>query len=266
MMDEEPAPVTPAAPAVPEPSAAGPAESPAAAGSGPERYGFAPLNAVEARILGALVEKQLTTPEYYPLTLNALTAACNQKNNRAPVVEYDEKTVVRGLDSLREKKLACLVTLAGGRVPKYEHRLGERIHLSGPAELAILCELLLRGPQTAGELRSRADRMHPFPALEAVQQTVDALAARPAPLVLKLPRLPGHKEPRCMHLLAGAPDLPTLSFQEAGAGVAPAAEPARAAVAAEDARLAEMAAELAALRREVAELKAAFDLFKSQFG
>src|SRR5712691_11490008 len=142
-----------------------------------------PLHSIEVRVLGALLEKDLTTPEYYPLTLNALQNACNQKSSREPVVNYDETTVVQGLDLLRQKQLVLKVSGAGHRVEKYSHRLGETLNL-GRRELALLCVLMLRGPQTVGELRGRTERMHDFEDLEEVERCLEVLAARdPDPLV-----------------------------------------------------------------------------------
>lgn len=226
----------------------------------PEAYGFAALTPSEARVLGCLLEKQMTTPEYYPLTLNALVAACSQKNNRAPVVEYDDKTVVRALDSLRDKKIVWMVTTSGGRVPKYDQRLGERLFVTQTADLAVLCELLVRGPQTAGELRTRAERMHRFANVEETQALLDALAGRGVPLVVRLPRLPGHKEPRYTHLLSGKPT------ESAAAASDMPPEAARAAVLADDARLAALEAEVKALQTELAGLKAAFEKLRAQLG
>ena len=146
------------------------------------------LDGIEVRVLGCLIEKELATPEYYPLTLNALTNACNQKSNRDPVLSLDEAEVVRALDGLRFKQLA-LLSAEGGRVPKYRHILAEKMRLT-PAELALLCELLLRGPQTAGELRTRGERMHPFPDPAAVDATLQELMERTPPLVTLLPANP----------------------------------------------------------------------------
>ena len=141
-----------------------------------------PLHPVEVRVLGALLEKDLTTPEYYPLTLNALQNACNQKSSREPIVNYDETTVLQGLELLRQKQLVLKVSGAGHRVEKYAHRLGETLNL-GRRELALLCVLMLRGPQTVGELRGRTERMHPFEDMEEVERVLEALAARdPDPL------------------------------------------------------------------------------------
>lgn len=166
------------------------------------------LTALEARILGALVEKELATPEYYPLTLKALTAACNQKSNRNPVMQLSAAEVERGLGILQhDKQLVSTYAGVGSRVVKYTHRLTEMLGLDS-AELAILCELLLRGPQTPGELRGRASRMHPFASPAEVRKVLQDLAARaPDPYVLELPRSPGRKENRFAHLLGDGPVL-----------------------------------------------------------
>jgi uncharacterized protein len=214
------------------------------------------LNDHEVRVLGCLIEKELATPEYYPLTLNSLTNACNQKSNRDPVLELDEAEVVRALDSLRFKQLA-LVSAEGGRVPKYRHALLEKLRLD-PAELSLLGELLLRGPQTMGELRSRAERMHPFADLAAVEETLHELMERTPPLVALLPRQPGRKEQRYAHLFAGAP---AVAEEERSAPP----EPARVRVMAEDERLATLEGEVAALRAEVAGLRRLVEEFKAQF-
>jgi uncharacterized protein YceH (UPF0502 family) len=172
------------------------------------------LSDVEARVLGSLVEKQVTTPEYYPLTLNSLTLACNQKNNRTPVTSYDEATVAQALETLREKNLAYVFYGSTSRVPKYKHVLPEVMHLSA-AELALICVLLLRGPQTTGELATRGFRMYEFSGLEEVDSTLNALIARePDPLVTRLPRQPGQKEVRYAHLLSGEPKIETFSPAE----------------------------------------------------
>src|SRR5205809_5235922 len=135
------------------------------------------LNEVEVRVLASLVEKQVTTPEYYPLTLNALTLACNQKNNRNPVTAYDETTVMQAVESLREKNLAYVFYGSSSRVPKYKHVMPEVLHL-GPAQLALMCVLLLRGSQTVGELRERASRLYEFSSLEEVEETLNSLISR----------------------------------------------------------------------------------------
>ena len=214
------------------------------------------LNNIEVRVLGCLMEKEFTTPESYPLSLNALTNACNQKSNRDPVLTLEDSDVVRALDSLRFKQLA-LQSAEGGRVPKYRHALVEKLRLS-PAELAVLAELLLRGPQTGGELRTRAERMHAFPDLTAVEAALEELMGRQIPLVTRLPRQPGRKESRYAQLLAGEPELGAEEF-------APPPEGARLKVMAENERLAHMEAEVAALRAEVAVLRLTVEEFKSQF-
>src|SRR6195256_6003062 len=146
------------------------------------------LNDVEVRVLGSLVEKQVTTPEYYPLTINALTLACNQKNNRNPVTSYSENQVAQAVENLRELNLAYVFYGSTSRVPKYKHVMPEVLHLT-PAELALICVLLLRGPQTTGELATRAFRLHEFSGLEGVETTLNGLIARePDALVTRLPR------------------------------------------------------------------------------
>lgn len=214
------------------------------------------LNNVEVRVLGCLVEKELTTPEYYPLSLNALTNACNQKSNREPVLTLEEADVVRALDSLRFKQLA-LQSAEGGRVPKYRHALVEKLRFP-PAELAVLAELLLRGPQTVGELRTRAERMHAFPDLAAVEGVLEELLARTPPLVTRLPRQPGRKESRYAHLFSGEPEL-------AVEALSPSPEPARLRVMAENDRIAKLEGEVAELRLEVSELRRMVREFQSQF-
>jgi hypothetical protein len=215
------------------------------------------LNSAEVRVLGSLIEKQLTTPEYYPLTLNALTNACNQISNRDPVVSYDEQTVVRALDSLRDKQLAWMVTGAGSRVPKYEHRLAERFNLA-EQETAVLCVLMLRGPQTVGEIRGRTGRMYEFQSLEEVDMTIQSLALATPPLVVKLPRQVGMKESRFAHLLSGE-----VKIEEPSAQAQP--ERARLDVQAENERIARLESEIASLRQELAELNQRFLDFKKQF-
>lgn len=160
------------------------------------------LTATEARLLGCLLEKERTTPANYPLSLNALTNACNQKSNRNPVLSLDEKEVREAADTLREKKLVMMFHGADARVPKFKHTLPNRFELEAP-ETAILCELLLRGPQTPGELRTRCARMHPFADLGAIDRALDSLMDYPiAPLVARVPRQPGQKEQRYRQLLS----------------------------------------------------------------
>jgi uncharacterized protein YceH (UPF0502 family) len=214
------------------------------------------LNDMEVRVLGCLIEKELATPEYYPLTLNALTNACNQKSNRDPVLNLAETEVVRALDSLRFKQLA-LLSAEGGRAPKYRHALMEKLRLD-PAELAVLGELLLRGPQTGGELRARAERMHPFADPAAVEETLRELMERTPPLVARLPRQPGRKEQRYAHLFAGEP-VPAEEER------LPAPESARLKVLAENERIAQLEEEVAGLRAEVARLRLAVEELKAQF-
>src|SRR5580698_7971205 len=153
-----------------------------------------PLNPVEVRVLGCLIEKDITTPDYYPLTLNSLANACNQSNNRDPVMALGEDAVTRGLDLLREKKLAFMIQKAESRVAKFGHRVAESLELARP-ETAVLCVLLLRGPQTVGEIRGRTARMHEFASLEETEACLGALIARtPEALAVKLPRQAGMKE------------------------------------------------------------------------
>lgn len=208
------------------------------------------LNSGEVRVLGSLLEKEVTTPEYYPLSLNALLNACNQKSNRDPVVHFDEETLERILYSLREKGLLLNITGAGSRVPKYGHRLSERLNL-GRRELAVLCELMLRGPQTLGELRTRADRMHHFDDTAEVEAVLDRMPE----LVTRLPRRPGEKEARYSHLLSGAPDVSNASPEHAEHTMAPPRAD----------RIAELESEVAQLRDEVEELKQQFAGFRKQF-
>ncbi len=165
------------------------------------------LTDIETRVLGSLVEKQVTTPEYYPLTLNSLTLACNQKNNRNPVSSYSENQVSAAVESLREKNLAYVFYGSTSRVPKYKHVMPEVLHLN-PAEVALMCVLMLRGSQTPGELRGNASRLHEFSGLEEVEETLNALISRePEPLVVRLPRQIGQKEVRFAHLLSGEPKI-----------------------------------------------------------
>ena len=168
------------------------------------------LDDIEARVLGCLIEKELTTPDYYPLTLNSLTAACNQKSNRDPVMSVKETDVVRALDRLRTKHLSGERYGAGMRVAKYEHRIQDKWLLEAE-DVAVLGVLLLRGPQTQGEIRGRSGRMFPFTDIEEVERTLSGLKDREeGPFVLKLPRQPGQKESRFAHLLSGSPTLKPL--------------------------------------------------------
>jgi len=213
------------------------------------------LDDIEARVVGCLVEKDLATPEYYPLTLNALTNACNQKSNRDPVMLFEETDVIRALDSLRQKQMAHQ-SAEGVRAAKYCHNLEAVLNLD-PEDLAILAELLLRGPQTVGELRNRAERMCPVGDLQAVEELLQNLMEREEPLVMRLPRQPGRKEHRFTHLLSGLPDI------EESAALP--TEPARLKVAAENDRFIRLEEEVAALRAELDEVSKQLKAFQSQF-
>jgi len=206
------------------------------------------LNPIEARVLGCLIEKELATPEYYPLTLNALTNACNQKSNRDPVMALEDAEVVRALDSLRFQRLAHQ-SAEGVRAAKYCHNLEGLLRLE-PQELAILAELLLRGPQTVGELRGRAERMAPINDLAAAEEALTSLSERESPLVTRLPRQAGRKEQRYAHLLSGVPEV---------------SDEGSARVMAENERLAALEAEVAALRDEIIELRSQLATFRAQF-
>lgn len=213
-----------------------------------------PINEIEARILGTLMEKELTTPEYYPLTLNSLTNACNQKSNRDPVMQLEDEEVVRGLDKLRLKGFARL-SGEGGRVPKYCHSLGEKL---APPELAVLAELLLRGHQTLGELRTRCERMSAFADIAAVEEVLSDLQKYELQLVSLLPRQPGQKEQRYAHLLSGEPVI-----QHSEKQLQP--EAARVKVMVEDERIAALESEMATFKEEIASLKQIMAEFKAQF-
>jgi uncharacterized protein len=214
------------------------------------------LNEVEARVLGSLVEKQVTTPEYYPLTLNSLTLACNQKNNRNPVTSYDESTVMQALETLREKNLTYVFYGSNSRVPKYKHVVPEVLRLS-PPEVALICVLLLRGAQTLGELKDRAARLHEFASLEEVDQTLNTLSLRdPDPLVTRLSKQPGQKEARFAHLLSGEVDIDVLAESEV---------PHRVSRASEADRVAALEQQVESLRVVVDSLQKQFEEFKRQF-
>ena len=203
------------------------------------------LNQAEARVLGSLIEKDITTPDYYPLSLNSLINACNQKSNREPVMTLDEDSVRLALRNLSEKKLAGTTSSADSRVTKYEHRLQEVFNFNR-RETAILCVLLLRGPQTPGELRGRTERMHRFDDLSEVQTALQSLMQREPPLAKVLPRQPGTKEARYMHLLCGdvEPWEPVASSSAAASSSEIDLE-----------RIERLESEVAGLRKEVADLK-----------
>ena len=202
------------------------------------------LHPVEVRVLSSLIEKEITTPEYYPQSLNALVNACNQKSNRDPVVSYDEDTVMQAIELLRNKGLASIITGAGSRVPKYAHRFSEKLNL-GRREIAILCELMLRGPQTIGELRTRTERLHRFNDLLEVESLLDRMTE----FVVKLPRRTGEKESRYGQLFSGPVDN---------------SEPEATPVARAD-RIGALEAEIGRLRSEMDELKRQFADFRRQF-
>ena len=213
---------------------------------------------VEVRVLGALIEKEITTPDCYPLSLNALTLACNQKSNRDPAMDLDEKTVVRALDSLGEKKLARRVIISGNRVPKYRHTIFDLFEFS-PHELGLLCVLFLRGPQTVGELRARTARLCKFNDLAEVEATFQGLMDRDdGPFAVKLPREVGRRERRYAHLFCGE-----VTVEDAD--VTPPLEPATLEVQSEERRIAALEKEVVSLRKELKELKQQFIEFTKQF-
>ncbi len=200
------------------------------------------LDAVETRVLGALLEKEIATPDYYPLSLNALVNACNQKSNREPVVSYDDATVEEALAGLRAKGLALRITGGDSRVPKHAQRFTEQFNL-GRREAAVICVLMLRGPQTVGELRGRTERLYPFDDLEAVESTINRLAEMG--FAARLPRQAGFKEPRYGQMLSG----PIESSEEAAAPTPPSTPD----------RIAALETALADLRREFEEFRKRFE-------
>jgi uncharacterized protein YceH (UPF0502 family) len=212
------------------------------------------LDAVETRVLGSLLEKDITTPEYYPLTLNALIAACNQKSNREPVMEVDEAAVRSALRTLAEKGLAGIAR-AEGRVSRYEHRIGEALNL-GRRESALLCTLLLRGAQTPGELRGRSERMHHLEDVDEVQLVLQKLIDHDPPLVKLLPRQPGTKEARYVDLFGEHES----ELSEAPVNGASSSTPAT-----REERITALEAEIAQLRAEFEALRQQFADFRSQF-
>jgi len=210
------------------------------------------LSAVEARVLGCLIEKGMTTPDVYPLSLNSLMLACNQKSNRDPVMELEEQTVLRTVDKLRDINLAQMINMAGSRVMKYSHDAERSLGLDKPA-LALLCELLVRGPQTPGELRGRASRMTPFDNIESVETLMNSLMTRqPEPLVVLLPRQPGRKESRYAHLLSGEVKVEEIAASPAPG---PAPEKARLVIQAENERMDKLEGEISAMRKELTVLQ-----------
>ena len=214
------------------------------------------LDEAEVRVLGSLVEKQITTPEYYPLTLNALLLACNQKSNRHPVVSYDEETVTRSIESLRSRNLVYVFYGSTSRVPKYKHMMGEIFGLD-QKELALMCVLMVRGPQTVGELRGRAERLYAFSSLEEVDETLSLLSNKePEALVAKLPRQPGQKEVRYMHLLSGELNI---EYEDEHPRAESAGRPVK------SDRIRDLEQEVETLRAEVNSLRQELEEFKKQF-
>jgi uncharacterized protein YceH (UPF0502 family) len=217
------------------------------------------LTETEVRVLGSLIEKQITTPDYYPLTLNALTLACNQKNNRHPVTSLSEAEVEQALDSLREKNLAYVFHGSTSRVPKFKHVMPEIFHLT-PAEVAVMCALMLSGAQTVGEIRGRAARLYEFSGLGEVDETINSLSHKdPEPLATRLPRLAGQKEARFAHLLCGEVNLEGLEDE----AVSSTARSPRRSSDAE--KIENLSQRVETLENEVAGLRRQFEDFRKQF-
>jgi uncharacterized protein YceH (UPF0502 family) len=212
------------------------------------------LTDTEIRVLGSLVEKDITTPDYYPLSLNALVNACNQKNNREPVTNLTEEQVRQSLSTLQEKRLAGPASGADSRVTKYEHRLQEVFNFTR-GEIAVMCVMLLRGPQTPGELRGRTERMYHFETLDDVQSNLQRLIQKDPPLVKMLARQPGTKENRYAHLLAG--EIEEAEVTRVEKALAPSAS--------EASRIQSLEAEISELKTEIASLKQQFAEFRKQF-
>jgi uncharacterized protein len=215
------------------------------------------LSENEVRVLGSLIEKQITTPEYYPLTLNSLTAACNQKNNRNPVTALNENEVDEALDTLREKNLAYVFHGSTSRVPKYKHVAPEVLQLS-PPELAAMCVLMLSGAQTMGEIRTRGSRLYEFSGLPEVEETLHGLSSRESePLVRKLPRQPGQKDARFVHLLSGEVHVEPVDDAVNVSRVARRSNDSE--------RVEQLEAQVQELTRQVKSLVTQFEEFKKQF-
>ena len=212
------------------------------------------LSPEEARILGCLIEKERTTPDQYPLSLHAVTTACNQSTNRDPVTYFEERVVALGLDDLRGKQLVTQLWGAGSRVQKYRHNLLDVYELN-PREVALLCVLLLRGPQTLGELRIRTERMHAFASIAEVEESLQGLALLSEPLVRLLPHRPGQKEQRYVQLLSGEPAQEQLASPESR----PAGTPTPSRVETLETEVAALKAEMAALREEFARFRRQFE-------
>ena len=211
------------------------------------------LTETEVRVLGSLIEKQLTTPEYYPLTLNALVAACNQKSNRDPVVSYDENTVTAALDTLRDKNLVYTFHGSTSRVVKYKHMF-PNVYEIDAAAVAVMDVLMLRGPQTVGEIRGRTDRLYDFSGLSEVQETLDKLAHRDEPLIVRLERQVGQKDARYAHLLSGEIDVASLPVARE-----------RTATAGQSERVDALVAEIESLKSDLASFREEFAEFRKQF-
>jgi hypothetical protein len=228
-----------------------------------------PLDPVAVRVLGSLIEKKLATPDNYPLTLNSLRAACNQRSNRDPVMELDETAVLRGLEELERRSWARKVHRSDARVMHYRQDIGETLHLH-PPELAVLSVLLLRGPQTVGEIKTRTNRLFEFIDLSHVEITLDSLADLSTPLVAGLPRRPGQKEIRWTHLLAGPPEVDEAEPRQAepwepDPGEARSRDAATSSPGEGGDRIEALEAEVASLREEVAGLREELDAFRRQF-
>jgi len=214
------------------------------------------LTPIEARVLGSLIEKQITTPEYYPLTLNSLTAACNQKNNRNPVTSFSESEVDEALFSLRDKNLAYVFHGSTSRVPKYKHVAPEVLQLT-PAELAVVAVLMLSGPQTVGEIRTRGSRLYTFSDLAEVEQTLEQLMSRdPDPVVMRLPRQAGQKDARFAHLLCGEPAFEQTDEVDVSRSVRRSGD---------GDRVAKLEEQVQSLTEQFESLAAQFEAFKKQF-
>jgi uncharacterized protein YceH (UPF0502 family) len=217
------------------------------------------LDAEEVRVLGVLIEKQITTPDVYPLSLNSLVNGCNQISSRDPVVRYDESTVLRALDRLRDAKLAFVYSGADSRTLKYGHKIRDRFEF-GPAEIAALCVLMLRGPQTTGEIRTRSGRLHEFASLSDVEAALNTLCTlQPKPLAARLPRQSGTKESRYGHLLSGMPVMSNDGRESANevsevSAVSPSVD-----------RVAQLEREVEGLQKELADLRQQFGEFRRQF-
>jgi uncharacterized protein len=210
-----------------------------------------PLDVHSVRALGSLIEKQITTPDSYPLTLNALTAACNQTSNRDPVLQLDQGAVTLALDELGRRKLVREVRRSDSRARRYRHLMTESFNLH-EAEIAVMCVLMLRGPQTAGEIRARTARLFEFPDLARVDLTLQALMSLAQPLVAQLPRRPGHKDVRYIHLLSGEPQPDAW-------------EPSASADPVENSRIAALEHDVASIRRDLADVRTQLDEFRRAF-